>query len=332
MNAPTARLDLLVSVVMPLRDDAPILARVVEETSAVLTAAFTHHEIVLVADGLDDATLACADSVLATVPHVRLLALSREFGRSAALLAGLETSIGDYVVTLVPETDPPALIPEMVAKCRAEEGMVNGVDARGMNGGPVRLLLKRGFHAYMRRFAGAEMLPATTDFHVLSRRLVNALTQYPESARHLRLLTTTVGYRRSAFPYTPLSRSGRSARRSLAGEIGTGLDILFTQSRQPLRWVALLGWLAALLNVFSAAYTVAVYMWKEDVAPGWTTLSLHHSGMFFLLFSLLALLSEYLGRFFEEGRGRPRYFIGEEKNSAVPGFDPESRNVVRRSD
>src|SRR3569623_327154 len=122
-----SRHDLLISVIMPLEQDAAILESVVRETSQVLEAGYTHHEIILVADGSDETTSAAARAITRQVPGVRLIMLSREFGREMAVLAGLESSIGDYVVVLVAETDPPALIPAMVEKCREIDGLVLGV-------------------------------------------------------------------------------------------------------------------------------------------------------------------------------------------------------------
>ena len=324
--------DLLISVVMPLHEDSTILADVVKETSSVLGVAFTHHEIILVGESTDEPTLAIAESLLKELPCLRLLQLTRDFGRSTAILAGLETAIGDYVVTLVPETDPPALIVEMIQQCRELDGMVNGVDAAGMAGGAVRVMLKRLFHEFMQRLLKAQLLPGSTDFHVFSRRMVNALMQYREGARQLRLLTTTVGYRRREFPYRPLSRSGRSSRKSFFEELNHGIEIIVAQSNRPLRWISWLGWFASLLNVFYVFYVIGVYFVKADVAPGWTTMSLQNSAMFFMLFSILAVLSEYVGRVLESTQGRPLYFLGDEKNSTVLLLDTERRNVVQKSD
>lgn len=325
------RADLLVSVVMPLHEDARIIGEVVQETSAVLLQNYTHHEIILVADGSDEATLHAAQEAMRLVPGVRLILLSRDFGREMAVLAGLETSIGDYVVILVPETDPPGLIPRMIVRCRELDGMVNGVDERGTRGGRVRRVLKSIFHGYMRRFLKTELLPGCTDFRVLSRRMVNALTQFRESYRQLRLLTTTVGYRRCAFPYTPLSRSGRNMRKSFFAEIHEAIEIIVAHSHQPLRLVSLVGWFAGFLNVLYVLYAALIYLFKADVAPGWTTLSVQHGVMFFFIFSLLAILSEYVGRILEESRGRPLYLVSEEKNNPALPPDEHQRNVVSSS-
>jgi glycosyltransferase involved in cell wall biosynthesis len=327
-----ARSDLLVSVIMPLRHDAPIIAQVVAETSTVLSENYTHHEIILVDDGSEDDTVTAARSILASVPCVRLIQLSRYFGREAAILAGLETAIGDCIAILIPETDPPALVPKMVARCREIDGIVSGVDARGDQTGPLRQLLKRLFHAYMRRSLKAELLPGATDFRVLSRPVVNALTQFRESYWQLRLLSTAIGYRRAVFRYTPLSRTGRKDDSTLLDDVNEAVDMIITHSRQPLRLVSWLGWLAGFLNVLYVIYAGLIYLFKEDVAPGWTSLSIEQGVMFFFIFSILALLCEYVGRILEESRGRPLYFVCDEKSSSVLLLDVERPNIVKESE
>jgi hypothetical protein len=145
------------------------------------------------------------------------------------------------------------------------------------------------------------------------------------------MLSSTVGYRRSVFPYTLLARSGRGGRKSFMDELNMGIELLTSHTRRPLRWLSWLGWLASLLNAAAIGYTLLVYLFKKDVAPGWTTLSLQHSLMFFLLFTILAVLSEYVGRILDQTRGRPLYFVGEEKNSSALDLGPEQRNVVDQS-
>ncbi|MDB6119302.1 MAG: glycosyltransferase [Verrucomicrobiaceae bacterium] len=323
------RQDLLVSVILPLHEDAPILETVVREISEVLDAHYAHHEIILVADGSDTATACAARTVTSQIPGVRTIMLSRAFGRSMSVLAGLESSVGDYVVVLVPETDPPALIPDMVARCREVDGMVLGVDQTGGDGNFFRLQLKRFFHAYMRRMLKTELLPGCTDFCVIGRRMVNALTQFRESYRQLRLLSATVGYHRAAFPYTPLSRTGRNTRRSFNAELFQALEMVVAHSRQPLRIVSSLGWFASFLNVLYTAYVVLVYLFKRDVAPGWTSQAFMQGVMFFFLFTLLSILSEYIGRILEDSRGRPLYFVTDELNSLA--METDRRNVVKES-
>jgi polyisoprenyl-phosphate glycosyltransferase len=234
------------------------------------------------------------------------------------------------VVILLPETDPPALIPEMVSRCREVEGLVQGVDVRGPLGGPLRQWLRRRYHTFMRENLHTELLPGSTDFRVLSRRLVSALIQVRSSRWQLRQLASVIGGPRAVFPYTPLIRSGVETSRSFGQEVHEAIETVIAHSRQPLRYVSWLGLAASGLNALYALYALGIYAFKKDVAPGWTTTALQHASMFFLLFLTLAILSEYIGRLLDEAKGRPPGFIFEEKNSPVLILE-QRRNVVVES-
>src|SRR5438105_2405397 len=95
------------------------------------------------------------------------------------------------------------------------------------------------------------------------------------------------------------------------------MGIIVTNSTHPLRFVSWLGLFGGTLNVLYVGYVAAIYLFKKDVAAGWTTLSLQTAGMFFFVFLILVILSEYIGRILEESKERPLYYVLEERNSSV---------------
>ena len=107
--------------------------------------------------------------------------------------------------------------------------------------------------------------------------------------------------------------------------------MVISYSTQPLRWVSWLGLLASGLNLLYMVYVLATYLLRSRVAEGWTTLSLQASGMFFLLFLCLSVLSEYVGRILEESRDRPLYHVLEERNSNVLLANRDRTNIVKES-
>jgi hypothetical protein len=166
---------------------------------------------------------------------------------------------------------------------------------------------------------------------VFSRQAVNALTQIRDRYWQLRLLSASVGFRRFTFTYEPLHRSSRPPRPSLMDQFSEAVDIVIANSMHPLRFVSRLGLLAGFLNLLYLGYVVIIYLAKRDVAPGWTTLSFQHGVMFFLIFVILAVVCEYIGRILEGSRRRPLYFVYDEKSSSVQISDAMRRNVVRES-
>lgn len=318
---------LFVSVVCRLRDDAAIVEPLLSGLSQVLRAHYENYEIVLVDDGSTDGTPARVKELLSRFDCVRLLRLSRRFGLDIALTAGLESAIGDYVVTLSPATDPPALIPEMIALAQRENAAVYGLAAR-----PSRPLLHRLgarlFHWACRRVLDLPITPGATHFRVLSRQAVNAIVEIKDNYRYLRALTPYIGYATRTFPYEP---RGPAPRESLFEAADTAIAVIVSNSSRPLRLMSWLAVMASFLNLAYIGYVFLVNVFKHSVAEGWTTLSLQNAGMFFLLFLILAVVTEYVGRILNETRDRPLYYIAEEANSSVLIAGRDLRNVVTDS-
>src|SRR5262249_61694644 len=145
------RADLFVSVVSPLHDDAAIVAPFLEDVAGILKAHYANYEIVLVDDASQDNTVARIEPLLSRFDCVRLMRLSRSFGVEIAITAGLESAIGDYVVIMIPETDPPALVPQIVENCRQGVGIVTGIAQAGPKRSALAEALARAFHWYARR-------------------------------------------------------------------------------------------------------------------------------------------------------------------------------------
>ena len=323
--------DCFVSVVVPVGNDAAIIEPFVHEVMAVLRGHYSNYELVLVDDGGEDATVAKISALSDQYECLRLIRLSRRFGADVAIFAGLDSVIGDFVVVMLPNSDPPQLIPQIVQLARESGGIVFGI-ARG--GERPSLLMRAGvglFHWYCTRIARLNLPKDTTHFRVLSRQAVNAVTQVKNRYRYLRILTTDIGYDTRSFVYQPLNRIGEPQTRRLLDAVGAAVDIMITTSRHPLRFVSWLGVTASVLNVMYIGYVVVVYMLKDQVAEGWTTLSLQNAAMFFFVFLILTVTSEYLGQILAETIERPLYYVLEERQSAVLIADEQRKNVVSES-
>jgi len=321
----------VISVVVPLENDGNILETFLHDLAGVMSGNYRFFEIVLVDDGSTDETQQTIDRLLKEVSRVRYLRLSRPFGRDVALSAGIESAIGDYVVTLDPTGDPVEVIPEMVTVCRENGGIVHGV---GLNPRPrsgLREFVGNAFRGYCNRRLGVDLKRGAEDFRVMSRQAVNALLQIRSMSRYLRVLTLTLGYHHEFFPYQRNERTVQPKKDSAASEAATAIDLLAAHTRHPLRVVTLAGMVGAVLNLFYAVYVVVIYFVKSNVASGWTTLSLQQSGMFFFICLILAVLSEYVGTILGEVRSRPLYFIAHEANSSVLLEDTVQSSIVKDS-
>ena len=309
--------DVFVSVVVPLHDPGAALAPFVADLVRVLQRSYQHYEVLLVDDGSRQMTAAAWDGILAQHDGVRVLHLSREFGEEQAIAAGLDSAIGDFVVTMSPGADPPALVPDLVQCARAGADVVLGV-RRSRTGDPWWLRAgTRLFYWYTRRVMGLDLPANATHFRCLSRAALNALNKLRETGSRLRVFSSYIGYDGATFPYDSLEQTRRSRSRTPSAAVGLALALVVDNSTHPLRLASALGVMAALINLAYAVYVLVIYAFRADVAPGWATVSLTNAMQFFFLSMILAVLCEYVGRLPRRFGSAPGYYVRDERSSAV---------------
>ena len=324
--------DIMVSVVVILHDHASILPAVLDDLHSILDRCYANFEIVLVDNGSSDETTRVARQQLSQYTSVRYLRLTRMADDETALLAGLDAAIGDYVVTMHPDFDPPEELVPMVEVCRMGSDVVLGVDTSPPSGGLLYRSSRVVFMSLVHRLLKIDLVQGTTGFRVLSRHAVNAIVKVRLRRRYFAVVAADVGLTTSYHSYRRTSRSGGKPELRFLRAVRMGLSILVHNSIAPLRFAGVLGLFGSLLSLFYSLYVVAIYLLRRDVMPGWTTLSLATSGLSFLIFLVLGLMAEYLGRLLEESSDRPLYHVRDEQSSEVMLSNLTRRNVLDQSE
>jgi hypothetical protein len=320
------RADIFVSVVAVLDSSTTDVSKFVEDLDGETSARYSNYELILVDNGIQPAELVGLREILAALPCIRVLRLSRRFTADSALFAGLESAIGDYVVILNPTYDPVETIAHVVNQLRdGGADIVQGMSSVPLGGTWRAMLGRRAFYWYNRRFLGVDIPLRATSLIGLTRRAVNTLTATSRSHRYLRHLIRHVGYRISDFTYLP--RLGPTYRRAVKSGYSEAVEMISSYSTHPLRVVTLLGAFAALGNLLYVGYVVVIGLILGGAVQGWTTTSLQLSLMFFTIGLVLAVQSEYIGRILTETRREPSYVIMEELESETLIADLERRNV-----
>ena len=304
-----------VSVVAPVANGSGFVEGFVADCLAVLKANFRDFELIVIDDASADDTAGRVTGMLTGHAELRLVRLARRFGPDVAFVAGLDTAIGDYIVLMRPEWDPPAEIPAMVApRRRRPRGGHRRRPAwvRGAFSRPLR----KAFHAYSNRTLGLSYPPHGTTFQVLSRAAASAVIRTRAKRPTFPVLASQVGFGGATHQYTPALRPGAKPTQGLLQRVDRGLTVVVSSSTSPLRMVSVMGVGAAALNLLYAAYVVGVNLVKGHVAEGWTTLSLQISAMFFFVFLVLVVVCEYVGRTLGEATDRPLYHVQEERSGS----------------
>ena len=272
-------------------------------------------ELVLVANGCAPVVLQHLRDDAATLDNLQIYVLKTPVDHATALVCGLENAIGDWVATLDLARDDPSVIGRMhdAAIAGAAEVALGVPEASAVRRGVADALLAKSFHGAFRTLHGYSLADEAPSARLLSRAVVNSVLQHDFPLVAFETVPATGGYRKAVVPLT---------RRP-------GLALPLAE-RVRLRWRTLIGLNAAPLriaNAFCAAgagiallysvYVIVVYLVKDSVVPGWTTVSLMLSGMFFMLSVVLWLLSEYLVLVLDAGARRARYEIAEEFASNV---------------
>lgn len=308
----------LISIVAPLEADTPAaVVAFIEETVAVLRDLVTHYEIILVDDGAPGPTVASIRALLERYDFVRFLRLSRHFGEETAIAAGLDVAIGDYVIVMLPNMDPPALIPEFFERAQADADIVYGVRLHRKTEPFWYRAGARLFYWYINSVVKAGIPNDSTQFRCMSRQVVNAITQIRDPDQYLRLLTSYVGFRKEALPYSPINRSGEPTVRPKREAVNLARALVMDHTTHPLRTVI---WSGVVIAIFNAIVVAAQ-------TNGGTTGGLHDAVAFVVLAVMLAMVGEYVGGLSRRMRDRPSYYVREEHTSSVL-LREDRRNVV----
>jgi glycosyltransferase involved in cell wall biosynthesis len=313
-----ARSTARISCVVPAYNEAANLEPLLTALTAQLRALAPEWEILIVDDGSRDGTPA-AMARWVDVPGVRWLRLSRNFGKEAALTAGIDRANGDVVVLMDADLQhPPEMILPMLEAWRNGADMVCAARASREDEGWAKRVGTWLFYRLVNRHGEVEIPVDAGDFRLMDRRVADALRALPERNRFMKGLYAWVGFRTEVLPYTPLPRhAGKSSfsMRRLAALAFTGVTA-FTNA--PLRLWSALGACIALAALLFGLETVIEYFVTGIDVPGWATLV---TGLMFsagIQLLSVGILGEYVGRIFDEVKQRPVYIVGEELGRGLP--------------
>jgi glycosyltransferase involved in cell wall biosynthesis len=317
-----------VSAVLVVDVQTEAVAERITELSKILRARYANYEIVLVDNGITLDELVDVKALLPKVACIRVIRLSRSHDTDTAIFAGVEASIGDYVCTLY-NNDPVDLVPEFIETNRKDD-IVFGIATNLRRKGYVEELGARLLYWYSKRFLHINIPRGSTYFISMNRSAANALTRSGRFMRHIRHMAKRVGFQSTNLRYAlPDAGRGSYHRTSASTYWSRAIDLISNYSNHPLRVVTYFGLVAGLLNVLYAVYVVVIRVSDDSVARGWSTLSLQSSLMFFILFLILALLAEYIGKILNETQQEPPYHIMQELSSTVSIADETRRNVTK---
>jgi glycosyltransferase involved in cell wall biosynthesis len=312
----------LLSVVVPCRDEAQILAALVREVLAVPQPRGTDVELVLVDDGSRDASLEVMQELCRADRRVRYVSLSRNFGKESAMLAGLAYARGDAIVLMDADLQhPPRLIPQMLQL--HEQGYDQVVGRRTREGDTAyRRFLARAYYRLANAVVDVDIEDGVGDFRLLSRRAVDALLQLGEYNRFSKGLFAWIGFPTATIDYRNEARQGGGASKwTLRRLVNYGVDGVLSFNSAPLRLSIYVGTAVTGLAFLYAAFLVVGTLTEGVTVPGYVSLIVAVLGLGGLQLLFLGVIGEYVGRIYSETKQRPHFLVAaaSDPGPGVPG-------------
>lgn len=324
--------DALLSIVIALHNEEQAIGALFSELLQIEAHLDCRVEYVCVNDGSTDGTLALLRESMLNLPNLTIVDLARNFGKEAAMTAGLAQAQGDAILLIDADLqDPPSLIPEFIVKWREGFDVVYGVRAsRGSD-----TILKRTtaamFYSLFNRVANTKIPHGAGDFRLMDRRVVQALLSMPERNRFMKGLFSWVGFRQIGVEYVRESRVAGRSSFNYPRLVDFAIDGLTSFSILPLRLASLAGILISVVGFAYAAYLVVRTLMQGVDVPGYASIMVVTMFLGGVQLICLGFIGEYLGRLYVEAKGRPLYIVAaiETRDDLVEDAIPASPTDVR---
>ena len=306
-----------ISVVIPMYFEEKVVNECYNRTKNVLNKLSSYeYEIIFINDGSQDKTLELLEKIAKNDNNVKVLSFSRNFGHQAAVTAGLKFTTGDAAVIMDADMqDPPEVIEEMVKLW--EEGNEVIYAKRKVREGETKfkLFTAKMFYKMLNSLSDTEIPKDTGDFRLADRKVVDIINQLPEHNKFLRGLFSWVGFKQIPLEYERKERFAGKTKYPLKKMLKLDLDGITSFSTKPLKILGVLGIFSVLISFIILIYALISFAFNlNQLTPGWTSLMVTMTFLGGVQLLSIWLISEYIGRIYDESKGRPEYIIDKKIN------------------
>jgi glycosyltransferase involved in cell wall biosynthesis len=323
-----------ISIVIPCYNEEEVLPLLFERLSTAASSWGMDYEVICISDGSQDRTWELLKAYSASDRRWRCLCFARNFGHQAAVSAGLYHATGDATVILDADLqDPPESVINLIEKWREGYHVVAAVRVKRKDA-PLKSILAWGFYRLMAKLVSFNIPIDAGDYCLLDRKVVNVLNSLPERSRYIRGLRAWSGFRQTSVAYERQARAAGAPLYTFRKSLKLAMDGVFSFSTLPLRlvmhlglWISGLSFLGAIITFFQKIFASQLIAFGLQPGPGFPTIVIAVLFLGGVQLVCLGILGEYLGRVYEEVKGRPQWIIQESA-----GFDePPSMSPTPRT-
>ena len=306
-----------ISVVIPMYYEEKVVEecyRRVKENLAKLEN--YDHEIIFVNDGSKDKTLELLENIASQDANVKVISFSRNFGHQAAVTAGLQYVTGDAIVIIDADLqDPPELISDMIKLWEDGNEVIYGKRKSRKGESTFKLLSAKMFYKTLNALSDVEIPKDTGDFRLVDRKVVDTINLLPEHNKFLRGLFSWVGYKQCAFEYERKERFAGETKYPLKKMLKLAADGIISFSTKPLKIMGMLGIFAIIISMLLLIYALISFALKlNHLSAGWTSIMVAITFFAGVQLTSIWVMSEYIGRIYDETKQRPQYIIDKKIN------------------
>ncbi|MBW5447931.1 glycosyltransferase [Cohnella sp. CFH 77786] len=303
------------SVVVPMYNEEEVIETTYRRLTTVLEKMNENYELVFVNDGSRDRTADIVRGICEADKRVKMVDFSRNFGHQIAVTAGMDFATGRTVVLIDADLqDPPEVIPEMVNRWREGYDVVYGrrIARRGETW--FKKVTAAAFYRLLRAMTSVSIPVDTGDFRLMDRKVSETLSSMRERSRFIRGMVSWAGFRQTSVDYVREERFAGETKYPLRKMLRLSADAITSFSTKPLKLAGILGFLLSAAGFVYLLVVLYLRLFTNATQPGWTSLIVISLLFHGITLSLLGVLGEYIGRIYEEAKGRPLYVVAEAVN------------------
>jgi hypothetical protein len=283
--------------------------------SSVIAGIVSDYEIIIIDNASNDDTISSLKRLTNEqgIPNLQVYALTKQVDLDTAEWVGIENALGDFTLVINPLLDDINFLPEMLNKATGKFDVVFAKNSKNILQRPFYRLCYAIFNKIFKLASGIDLANEAPQCKIINRAVVNFILQHPRPYLAYKHLLVTGGFNRISLDYKWIPKSAYT--KSLGDDFNRGMRLLFSTTRLPMRLVSIFSLFAASTNFLYAIYVISIAIFKTNVAPGWVSLSLQQSGMFFLMSIVLFVLGEYILQMVALSNEGPPYHVAHEFNS-----------------
>lgn len=315
MNKVT-KLDLL-SVIVPVYNEEKVISETIRRLIMICQEhkAELDFEIIFIDDGSKDGTFNLLESAAEDDDRIVVLSFSRNFGHQIAVTAGIDYAKGDYIGIIDGDLqDPPELLYEMYKVAKTGYDVVYGKRNTRVGESFFKLQTAKLFYRFFNLLVEIDLPKDTGDFRLITRRVANVLKKMPEKSRFIRGMIPWLGFKSYAFMYDRMGRFAGETKYPLRKMIRFAFNAALSFSTYPLKLATRMGALILVIGILLSLFFLYLKLFTTLPVPGYTSIVLLIIFFSGVQLFFLGIIGEYIGRIFEEVKGRPLYIINQKLN------------------